>query len=162
MQHRYELLLEKASLAGYDHYEISNFAKDREHRSRHNVKYWTDLPYFGFGVSAHSYDGEQRYSNVKSTHDYINRISQGLDPSIEKSKLNDYDQAREAFMLQLRMMDGVDRESFSQAYNIDLVEEYKEELDRLVDAQLLEVNDKTVKLTKRGILYSNEIFILFV
>jgi oxygen-independent coproporphyrinogen-3 oxidase len=66
--------------AGYCHYEVSNFARGDSRISRHNSKYWHHIPYLGLGPSAHSFDGEKRWMNVRSLEDYIQRLNQGKLP----------------------------------------------------------------------------------
>ncbi|MEW6730539.1 MAG: radical SAM family heme chaperone HemW [Acidobacteriota bacterium] len=161
----YEMLLDETAATGYQHYEISNFARiksDQLRYSHHNIKYWLDIPYFGYGVSAHSYNGRERYWNVKSTHEYITRIEQSGEAVAERIELSPYDQAREAFMLQLRLMTGVDLANFQIRYGFDLANEYHEELVELAAAGLLETDQGRLRLTRRGILLSNEVFLLFV
>jgi oxygen-independent coproporphyrinogen III oxidase len=158
----YEMLLDKAAACGYDHYEISNFTKRESLRSRHNIKYWTDLPYYGFGVSAHSYDGRERYWNVKSTHDYITRIEQSGQAVADRIALSPKESAKEMFMLRLRLMEGVDLKNFRERYGLNLTADYKEQLSELAEAGLIEMDENLLRLTRRGILLSNEVFLLFV
>ena len=88
--------------AGYEHYEVSNFARPG-HRSRHNAKYWRRVPYLGLGPSAHSFDGEQRWWNVRSADRYLEVSS-----AVEASEIVDAEQARlEMLMLGLRTSDGL-------------------------------------------------------
>ena len=75
----YELLMDKLTDAGYEHYEISNFAKP-SFRSRHNSSYWHDIPYIGIGAAAHSYDGSCRQWNVADIHQYMDVIERGEIP----------------------------------------------------------------------------------
>jgi oxygen-independent coproporphyrinogen III oxidase len=161
----YEMMLDATAAHGYQHYEISNFAKadsNRSLRSRHNVKYWLDIPYYGVGVSAHSYFHNQRYWNVKSTHTYIEQIIASDQAVEDRSYLNEHDRAREAFMLQLRLMDGVNLNQFRARHNFDISSEYQKELAELAEAGLIEISADNLRLTRRGILLSNEVFLLFV
>src|SRR5262249_23114891 len=151
----YEMLLDRAEDCGYEHYEISNFAKSTKahsFRSRHNVKYWTDIPYFGFGVSAHSYNGRERYWNVPSTHDYISRIEQSGQAVADRIRLDGEDCAKEALMLRLRLTEGVDLPQFQARYDLDIQNEYKEQFEELGEAGLIEPFGDRLKLTRRGIL----------
>jgi oxygen-independent coproporphyrinogen III oxidase len=161
----YEMLLDEATTRGYTHYEISNFAKIRSDRllsSRHNLKYWIDLPYYGFGVSAHSYNGLERYWNVPSTQTYITRIDGSGEAVADRMRLDERDRARETFMLRLRLIEGVDLESFRERYNFDAMAEYSEQLREMTEAGLIETEDNRLRLTRKGILLSNEVFMLFV
>ena len=73
----YELACTRLAQAGYEHYEISNWAKPG-FRSRHNLKYWQRVPYLGFGVGAHSFDGQNRWANIHDSVEYVRRIEQGI------------------------------------------------------------------------------------
>ena len=161
----YEHLLVETTQQGYQQYEISNFAQvkaDQLVYSRHNIKYWLDLPYYGFGVSAHSYDGQTRSANLKSTPRYIEKIIETRQAVSETSTLTDLEHAKEAFMLNLRLMVGVDLAAFQQRYQLDMLSQYRSEFSELKDYGLLDLDDQSIRLTPKGILYSNEVFRLFV
>jgi oxygen-independent coproporphyrinogen III oxidase len=102
------LLMKWLAEAGYEHYEISNFAKPG-FRSRHNSSYWKGKPYFGFGPSAHSFDGESRWWNIANNTGYIRSIEQGSIP-YEKEVLTPVQQVNEMIMISLRTLEGLDTE----------------------------------------------------
>ncbi len=154
----YELMLDKLSTAGYGQYEISNFARSG-HESRHNIKYWTLEPVFGFGVSAHSFDGRQRYANERDTAKYVEMIE--LDRTAEVMR-EDTDIASEFVFLGLRLENGIDLGSFENRFGHSLIEKHREDLDGLVTAGLVDVSAATLRLTLKGKLYSNEVFAVFV
>ncbi|MBI4854023.1 MAG: radical SAM family heme chaperone HemW [Acidobacteria bacterium] len=159
----YETLLENLTNNNYQHYEISNFAKSSGNfHSKHNKKYWLDIPYYGLGVSAHSYYNQVRYSNVKSTHTYIEKIENFGQAIEEKVFLDDSEQVREAIMLRLRLIEGINLEEFKATYNFDILATYKEAFSELLENNLIEVTNGYLRLTQRGILFSNEVFVLFV
>lgn len=161
----YEALLEQVDAHGYTQYEISNFCKTLDGQlklSRHNLKYWTDQDYLGFGVSAHSYEAGTRRWNVSSTHEYIRRIQSGQRAVADSSTLSRDQSAQEAFMLQLRLAEGVDLAAFYKQYEIDVYQIHADRLKELEEDGLLELSKGRLRLTKRGILYSNEIFMLFI
>src|SRR5215216_4655043 len=108
----YERMLEQSSEAGYEHYEISNLCQPGFH-SRHNVKYWiTTAPYYGFGCSAHSYDGHGvRWSNTRDVLKYVETIESGLSPVVEEQQLSETDMRAEALFLGMRLMHGIDLRS---------------------------------------------------
>ena len=144
--------------AGYEHYEISNFCLPG-FESRHNSKYWTGSPYYGFGNSAHSFDGAQRrWANERDAAKYIDLIDRGVLPIVERTELKDEDARSEAIFLGLRMMRGIDLQNYRMRFAKDLREQYNGELDRLQEAGLIEINEQTLKLTTRGALLSNEVF----
>lgn len=159
----YETLVDTVIANGYTHYEISNFAKEKEGKlSRHNSKYWLDIPYYGLGVSAHSYRGNERYSNVKSTHTYINNITSSGQAIAEKTLLTQSEKTQEALMLRLRLISGVCLSEFQKCYDFDVMDKYKSEFKEMMENGLLEIVDGYLRLTRRGILFSNEVFLLFV
>jgi len=149
----YEWMVERAVAAGYEHYEISNLCRPG-FQSRHNTKYWIAAPYFGFGCSAHSYDGRtRRWSNERDAQLYVSLIESGASPVVEQQQLSDSDRRSEALFLGLRMMRGVNR---------DLCKPYETELERFREAGLLEVEGNVIRLTRNGALLSNEVFSAFV
>ncbi|HEU4794729.1 MAG TPA: radical SAM family heme chaperone HemW [Pyrinomonadaceae bacterium] len=149
----YERMLERAAAAGYEHYEISNLCRPGFH-SRHNTKYWTGEAYFGFGCSAHSYDGEfRRWSNQRDVLEYVKSIEQGFSPICEKQTLTESEVRAESVFLGLRLMRGV---------SLNLFAEHALELERFRDAGLVEQDEESVRLTRQGALLSNEVFAAFV
>ena len=154
----YALMVEQVCAAGYEHYEISNFCLPG-FESRHNTRYWTGAPYYGFGNSAHSYDGaRRRWANERDASKYVELIERGGSPIVEQTELTDADARSEAIFLGLRMMRGIDLESYRARFGENLREQYNGELDRLVDAGLIEISSDVLKLTTRGALLSNEVF----
>ena len=149
----YESMLERAVAAGYEHYEISNLCLPG-FQSRHNTKYWTGEPYFGFGCSAHSYDGKhRRWSNQRDVLEYVRLVERGLKPLAEEHELTNEDLRSEALFLGLRLMRGV---------SLDLCKDYEPDLERFREAGLLELDGDYVRLTRNGALLSNEVFSAFV
>ena len=157
----YEWMLERASSAGYEHYEISNLCRPG-FQSRHNTKYWTGAPYFGFGCSAHSYDGaRQRWSNHRDMLKYVESVEHGFSPISEKQILTEGDVRAEALFLGLRLMRGVNLRQYREAFGVDLLAEHAIELERFQAAGLVELNED-LRLTRNGALLSNEVFSAFV
>ena len=154
----YRMMIAEVCAAGYEHYEISNFClAGRE--SRHNTKYWSGEPYYGFGCSAHSYDGMQRrWANERDAMKYVARIEQAESPVIERTDLNDGDVRSESIFLGLRLLRGIDLEKYQARFGTDLRAEYNGELKRLSEAGLIEIADDVLKLTSRGAVLSNEVF----
>jgi oxygen-independent coproporphyrinogen-3 oxidase len=154
----YEIMLDRLGEAGYEQYEISNFAK-HGFESRHNTKYWRLEPVFGFGVSAHSFDGFQRYSNTRDTNDYVARIE---DTGAAETHRETMDGAAEFGFLGLRLNAGIDLLQYKKMFGIDLVEKYSADMERIADAGLVELTENNLRLTRKGMLYSNEVFQIFV
>jgi oxygen-independent coproporphyrinogen-3 oxidase len=158
----YEWMLEQASAAGYEHYEISNLCRPGFH-SRHNIKYWTAQPYYGFGCSAHSYDGQsRRWSNHRDVLRYVEMVESGVSPLVEEQQLSDADVRSERLFLGMRMMQGVDLRSYREEFGIDLRDEHRQDLDRFCAAGLVEFDGDLIRLTRTGALLSNEVFAAFV
>jgi oxygen-independent coproporphyrinogen-3 oxidase len=158
----YELMLDHAAAAGYQHYEISNLCLPG-YGSRHNTKYWTGAPYYGFGCSAHSYDGHaRRWSNERDVAAYVKLIEEAQSPIVERRDLNESDRRSEAIFLGLRMMEGYNVRDYHERFGGDLVEQHRDELTRFSEAGLIELNDEVLKLTRTGALLSNEVFAAFI
>jgi oxygen-independent coproporphyrinogen-3 oxidase len=162
----YEWMLERAAGAGYEHYEISNLCRPG-FSSRHNTKYWTGAPYFGFGCSAHSFDGLSvnnpcRWSNQRDVLGYVRAVEQRTSPVVEQHELSDVDLRAEALFLGMRMMRGVDLREYSETFGVDLRAERRDELDRFREAGLVEFDGDLIRLTRNGALMSNEVFAAFV
>ncbi|MBX3300553.1 MAG: radical SAM family heme chaperone HemW [Acidobacteria bacterium] len=150
----YETMLDRLGTAGYEQYEISNFSK-AGFASRHNTKYWTMEPVFGFGVSAHSFDGAERYSNDRDTASYVASIENGGSAEIERTAV---DLGSETVFLGLRLTEGIDLGSYRERFGTDLAGRCAE----LEDKGLVEISDGRLRLTRKGMLFSNEVFAEFV
>lgn len=107
--------------AGLPGYEVSNFARSPEHRSRHNRKYWDHTPYLGLGPSAHSFSKNRRWWNERKIKPYESRLDAGERPVAGSEELTSEDLALEALMLGLRTAEGVDLKTFRERYGADLV-----------------------------------------
>lgn len=158
----YQLLIERTRAAGYEHYEISNFClAGRE--ARHNLKYWTNAPYYGFGSSAHSYDGARlRWSNERDAARYVELMSARGTAIVETNELSVRDAGAEALFLGLRLMRGVDLKAHRELFQVDVQSEYAADLSRFREADLIEINGDLLRLTRSGVLLSNEVFAAFV
>jgi oxygen-independent coproporphyrinogen-3 oxidase len=154
----YAIMIEQVCAAGYEHYEISNFCQPG-FASRHNTKYWAGTPYYGFGNSAHSYDGHRRrWANERDTMKYVRMIEKTESPIVERTSLDEEDARSESIFLGLRLMRGIDLKNYQARFGTDLREQYDGELDRLREAGLIEIDEELLKLTTRGALLSNEVF----
>lgn len=154
----YQLMIEKVCAAGYDHYEISNFSLPG-FASRHNTKYWAGAPYYGFGCSAHSYDGgRRRWANERDIANYVRLIDGEESPVVERTELTEEQARSESIFLGLRLMHGLDLEEYRRRFGSDVREKYSAELARLSDGGLIEIDEVLMRLTRRGALLSNEVF----
>ncbi|HEV2883613.1 MAG TPA: radical SAM family heme chaperone HemW [Pyrinomonadaceae bacterium] len=158
----YEEMLERAAGAGYEHYEISNLCRPGL-ESRHNTKYWNGAPYYGFGCSAHSYDGEfRRWANERDVARYVELIEANASPIVESRILTDEERRSEAVFLGLRLMRGMSLKDYREVFGSDLLAKHNEDLARFSDAGLIEQRGDLLKLTRAGALLSNEVFSAFV
>ncbi len=158
----YRLMIEEVTTAGYEHYEISNFCLPG-FESRHNTKYWTGAPYYGFGCSAHSYDGERRrWSNERDASKYVQLINNERSPIVEHTFLDEKDARAESIFLGLRLMRGLNLVEYRSRFGFDLRNQYGADLYRLRDAGLIEIDQESMRLTTRGALLSNEVLTTFV
>ncbi len=156
----YLLTLELLGEAGFEAYEISNFAR-AGYRARHNLKYWRDLPYAAFGVGAHGYDGVERYWNTDRLEDYFTAVDGRRHAVVARTRRTPHERWHEALMLGLRLDEGVDPAMLHAGYGIDLWRDYAAPLEELRSAGLLMVTDGRIRLTPRGWLLSNEVFVAF-
>jgi oxygen-independent coproporphyrinogen-3 oxidase len=158
----YEVMLDRAVAAGYQHYEISNLCLPGL-ESRHNTKYWTGAPYYGFGCSAHSYDGEfRRWANERDPGRYMEMTASGRSAIVTETQLSETDRQAEAVFLGLRMMEGFRFDEYQQLFGSDLRAKHAYDLTRFREAGLIECSDDLLKLTRAGALLSNEVFAAFV
>lgn len=158
----YELMLEKVAEKGYQQYEISNFSKPH-FESKHNNKYWLCDPVLAFGVSAHSFDGKnKRWANERDTNKYVSLIEEGKSPIDEIFPLTEKQLSAEFAFLNLRLIKGLDLNHYKSRFSIDLETEFDEDLKRLKEAGLIELCEGKLKLTHKGMVYSNEVFSIFV
>jgi oxygen-independent coproporphyrinogen-3 oxidase len=154
----YEIMLDRLAGSGYEQYEISNFARSGS-ESRHNTKYWRLDPVYAFGVSAHSFDGRERYSNERDTARYVDMIHAAGSAEVTREWI---DQASEFIFLGLRLECGVDLGEYEERFGSDLRATHAESLAELVEDGLVENAGSTLRLTRRGKLFSNEVFAKFV
>ncbi|MBD0327200.1 MAG: radical SAM family heme chaperone HemW [Pyrinomonadaceae bacterium] len=158
----YRRMLEKAQAEGYEHYEISNLALPG-FESRHNTKYWLGHPTYGFGCSAHSFDGGlRRWANERDAVRYTELIEAGNAPVVETFELTEDDAQSEALFLGLRLLRGIRLDEYRARFGVDLRRDRASDLARLTDAGLIELTDDLLRLTPTGALLSNEVFSTFV
>ena len=136
--------------AGYEGYEVSNFARAPEHRSRHNQKYWRHVPYLGLGPSAHSFDGKRRWWNERKLGPWEAKIGKGERPVADSEALTAENLALEALMLGLRTKEGIDLRDFRERYGVDLEARNGVLIERLVRDGLLVREGEWIKPTLAG------------
>ena len=148
---------------GYKHYEISNFAKNG-YESKHNMDCWNQKEYIGFGVAAHSYTNNIRYSNIECIENYISNIKENR---LEKNFVFNEKQTqsmkiREYMMLGLRKIDGVSIKKFKELFIANPIMIFKEELEKLIKEELLEIDGDYIKLTNKGLDLANLVWEEFI
>lgn len=135
---------------GYEHYEVSNFAREKRLRSRHNQKYWRHVPYLGLGPAAHSFDGESRWWNVSSLTDYLARSHRDEPPVAESERLTAEQLQLESLYLGLRTKDGVSMEV------VRALEGWERVVAELVSEGLIqEASEERLAPTLQGLLMSD-------
>ena len=159
----YLLLARRMREAGYEQYEISNFCLPGG-ESRHNMKYWMGAPVYGFGCSAHSFDGATlRWSNERDMSAYVSHVEAQRSPVAETTRLDRLTASSEALFLGLRLMTrGVDLSEHRARFQVDVRTEYADDLQRFDEAGLIEFDGERLRLTPNGALLSNEVFAAFV
>ncbi len=146
---------------GYNHYEISSFSQPSK-KSKHNLKYWTDQPYLGFGSSAHSYLNGKRFSNACRIKEYIHRITAEGTALLRIDSYQPEKRAAEAVFTGLRLLKGIDLHAIEKRHGIDILERYESAITDLLEKGMLEHDQENLKLTKKGRIFSNEVFSCFV
>lgn len=147
--------------AGYRQYEISNVARDG-FESRHNLKYWEDGEWAGFGCGAHSTRDGVRWKNVSSTREYIDRVRTGTSVITERRPLAPSERLEEALFMGLRLATGVDALRLGNQYGVDVWGRFGARLQPFVDAALLRREGSRLRLTRDGMLVANEIMAVLV
>jgi oxygen-independent coproporphyrinogen-3 oxidase len=157
----YVWAMERLEAAGFTQYEISNVARSGR-RARHNLKYWQDGEWLGFGCGAHSTRGAARWKNVASTTDYIERISRGDNPVAERRLRSDQEQLEDALFTALRLNEGVDLDAVGARYGVNAWERYAAALRLQAEAGRLTIDGHHVALTRAGMLVANDVMTIFV
>ena len=136
--------------AGYEKYEISNFAR-HGYESRHNLKYWTGGEYIGFGVAAHSYFGDERFANSRNIDGYL--IGENIES--ERKKISHSEQMTEYVMLRMRLSRGVELLDFVERFGKDFDELYRDKLLKYERGGYVKREYGSVSFTDKGFLVSN-------
>jgi oxygen-independent coproporphyrinogen-3 oxidase len=153
--------MEALDRAGYEQYEISNVARPGR-ESRHNVKYWTDGEWFGFGCGAHSTRKGVREKNVASTSEYISRVGSRGELAVETRTLSDQARLEEALFMGLRLTRGLDLAWVGSRFQTNVWRTYGNELEPFVDQGLLIYDGAHLRLTRPGMLLANEVMAVFI
>ena len=137
--------IEQISAAGYEHYEVSNFARPG-HCCRHNEAYWTGRQYFGVGAGASRFVGDRRETNHRSTTTYLRRMLAGESPTAESEVVDSEMRMRERVVFGLRRLEGIDLERLSEECGWDVRKFFDESLTRFLELGLLQQVGTSVRL----------------
>lgn len=153
----YTYIIDQLEEAGYDHYEISNFGK-KGFESVHNLMYWDNAEYYGFGAGASGYVNGIRYKNHVPIHHYINN----QDKQVIKEKLTLKEQMEEELFLGLRKKEGVNTVAFTEKFGQNFEAIYGEVVEMQINKQFLCKNEDRIFMTRQGMLLGNEVFEAFL
>jgi oxygen-independent coproporphyrinogen-3 oxidase len=157
----YLTAMERLEAAGYEQYEISNVARPGR-RSRHNLKYWTDGEWLGFGCGAHSTREGLRWKNVAATDEYIGRIQRGEPTAVDVRRLSPRERLGDALFTGLRLVEGIDTADISRRYGVDVWRRYGSELEPFLETGVLRRDGPRLWLTREGMLLAHEVMAVFV
>ena len=157
----FEMAIAKLINAGFEHYEISNFAQPG-FVSQHNIAYWQRKNYLGLGVAAASCVLNHRMYNCQNLSDYQNMLQQGKLPYMDEECLTIDQVIAEALFLGLRLLEGIDFAEFTNQYGISPLKRYGKAIKRLEKSGLLIVDEQGMRLSQRGVLLGNQAFLAFV
>jgi oxygen-independent coproporphyrinogen-3 oxidase len=152
--------MERLDAAGYAQHEISNVSRPG-FESRHNLKYWTDGEWLGFGPGAHSTRDGTRWKNVSSTEEYVSTLAAGGQPGVDRRVLTAEQRLEDALFTGLRLSRGLDLALLKSRYCVDIWARYAKELQPFVDNRLL-IYDGGLRLTRAGMLLANEVMAVFI
>jgi oxygen-independent coproporphyrinogen III oxidase len=154
MAESYDLARTMLAAAGFEHYEISNFAKPG-FASEHNRKYWCRAPYLGFGAGAHSFSGTKRWANAHDPATYVQSIAAGKTPVEQLETISDSRALEEELFLGLRQLAGIDLDRLQHTYGVSLSDRFVP----LESSGLVERSGTVVRLAPAHLSISNEVFV---
>ena len=161
----YEHSMDRLRDAGFEQYEISNFAKladfgadGANYRCQHNLTYWANDPCFGFGTGAAAYVGGTRTLNTRELNAYIQRCISGIPPVSQSETLEPVDRAKETAIVNLRRLDGIVKEQFLRQTGFAIEDLIGDVVRRFVQYGLLEDDGKIIRFTRRGLTLSDSVF----
>jgi oxygen-independent coproporphyrinogen III oxidase len=156
----FELLMDMSAEAGFEQYEISNFAKDKAY-SRHNSSYWQGCKYLGLGPSAHSYNGVSRQWNVSSLERYINAVNSGS-PAFEREELTLTDRLNDYLITRIRTIWGISLVEIGEHFGKEFSQKVLLSSKSFLDSGLLHQEGDIISLTRQGIMVSDEIMLALI
>jgi oxygen-independent coproporphyrinogen III oxidase len=154
----YEMTLDRMQAAGWDHYEISNWARTPDLRSRHNLIYWRNAEYIALGAGAHGHLDGQRFHNILLPETYIETVNAGTLPTAESEEIDPATAIAETMMLGIRLTeDGISASAFEGRHGFSMIEIYGETIEYLHSIGMVEWHGESLRLTRAGLLIANEV-----
>lgn len=160
--HLFQMMLDLLLVRGYVQYEISNFARSKSLRSRHNQKYWSFAPYIGLGPSAHSFVEPMRYWNQSSLLRYLKDLSEGRLPVLDQEVLSKDQMMIEALYLGFRKTEGLNTHGFDRKFGTSFYGIFEKTIDDFQQKGLLEFTPDRCILTRKGMLFLDSIVLSFI
>ncbi|BAM47229.1 radical SAM family heme chaperone HemW [Amphibacillus xylanus] len=157
----FELLIEKMKQHGKFQYEVSNFAEPG-YESKHNLTYWDNNYYYGFGAGASGYLPGKRHINLRPFPAYVKEANASGQPILHIDEVGKKEQIEEEMFLGLRKRTGVNKNAFKQKYNVTIDQIYQEQIHDLIARNWLEETSDYVRMTEKGQLFGNEVFQRFL
>ena len=158
----YKQVIENLTQAGFERYEISNFAKIG-YEAQHNLVYWEYLPYQAFGCAACSFNGKERFTGELLVANYMEAIAQNK-ISGNSEMLSDDELVSECILMVLRTQKGINYQTLMDRFNVDILKKYDKDLQKFIKQGHVKIDCEkhTVSLTEQGMRYSNQVFEIFV
>jgi oxygen-independent coproporphyrinogen-3 oxidase len=153
--------MERLDAAGFVQYEISNVAR-RGREARHNLKYWQDGAWLGFGCGAHSTHGAWRWANIASTREYVTRVTNGVSPAEKRRERSDRERLEDALFTGLRLTAGIDLDDVGARYGVDAWDQFGDALRLHESAGRLNIEGHRARLTRTGMLVANDVMTVFI
>ena len=153
----YRLASDTLKRSGYNHYEISNFSLGEGNVCRHNLVYWRHEPYLGLGPSAHSFFNNQRSANKRSLFVYLDELDKGNLPMDFLESLSTDDLILEYMLLNLRLQKGINLSDFHARFGVDCHEKFDTKIKYLSENNLIEVDDRYLRLSRSGWMFADSI-----
>jgi len=157
----YETTIRMLKDAGYQHYEISNFAKPGM-ESQHNINYWNNGDYIGVGAGASSYLNGERFKNTNLPSNYIREIKAKQNAIETRERLEPIQAMGETLMLGLRLLKGVSVDAFERRFKVSFQKVYGKILDPLLNQELITFNQNRIALSRKGLFLADSVILKFM
>ena len=143
---------------GYNHYEISNFSR-KGLECKHNLTYWELMPYIGFGIASHSNLNKKRFWNFSNFNDYYSKLDNGKVPIEGEEIIDKKMEIAEYLIMGLRLIQGINKDEFANRFEVEIEEIYGEVLKKHEEQGLLNIDDKWIRFTTKGLDLSNIVYV---